>query len=450
MRYRDISCSHQTTDDMNGHLLLPLYLKILMVNIILACLPREYEFNGTCCPMCDIDSLVTGLMPQDWRIADVVPIFKKVSFVKAHCTRELISVCVICTNTTYMDHPNGLQECFQCKECDREVTLLVKRCVVSSKTICGCSAGYFCLSKDCDICLEHKECQPGEYIKEPGTLETDTVCEKCPLGNFSNRENSTQCSPWKDCLESGYILDKEGNSTTDSTCKEKRSHIAAIAAAAFGSTILAVIILLFAGRNRIGKPGPVQRSGPAVGSSGPVQQSGPAVRSSSRVQSSGRVQWSRPEVLSSGPVQQSSPAVQSSGPVQQSGPVQRSSPVVQARGPVQQSSPSVQSSGPIQQSGPVQRSSPAVESGPSVQSSGPVQQSSPAVQARGPVQRSCPAVLSISPVQRSCPSVQSSGPVQQSGPVQRSGPAVGSCPAVRSSSRVLSSGHVLNRQESTG
>ncbi|XP_069596825.1 tumor necrosis factor receptor superfamily member 14 isoform X3 [Ranitomeya imitator] len=188
---------------MGGDFLVPLHL-IFMVNIITACLPREYRINNVCCPMCD-----------------------KGSFVKSHCTKELSSsVCVICADTTYMDHPNGLTECFRCKECDSGADLVVKqKCTESSNTVCECSAGHFCVSPECDICKDYTECQPGHYVKKSGDPVTDTECDVCPKGHYSNTNNAAQCSPWTKCVELGQILFKEGNSTTDSICKEKRSRI---------------------------------------------------------------------------------------------------------------------------------------------------------------------------------------------------------------------------------
>ncbi|XP_073513020.1 tumor necrosis factor receptor superfamily member 14 [Phyllobates terribilis] len=217
---------------MDGRfLVVALSLPIFMMNIISACLPREYIINNVCCPMCD-----------------------KGSFVKFHCTKELSSsVCVICAETTYMDHPNGLTECFRCKDCDGGANLIVKqKCTESSNTVCECSAGHFCVNPDCDICQEHKLCQLGQYIKKPGTPVKDTECEICPEGHYSDRMNATQCSPWKKCEELGQILDKEGNLTADSICKEKRSHIAAGIALAHVSLLLAVIMYVI--RNPIYKP----------------------------------------------------------------------------------------------------------------------------------------------------------------------------------------------------
>ncbi|XP_073441481.1 tumor necrosis factor receptor superfamily member 14 isoform X3 [Dendrobates tinctorius] len=189
-----------------------LRVEIFMVNIISACLPREYKINNICCPMCD-----------------------KGSFVKAHCTKELSSsVCVICADTTYMDHPNGLTECFRCKECDSGVNLIeTQKCTESSNTVCECSAGHFCVSPECDICQEHTQCQPGQYVKKPGDPVKDTECDICTEGHYSDTNNAPECSLWTKCMELGQILYKEGSATADSICKEKRSHIVAVSAFVF-------------------------------------------------------------------------------------------------------------------------------------------------------------------------------------------------------------------------
>ncbi|KAG8569078.1 hypothetical protein GDO81_014253 [Engystomops pustulosus] len=123
----------------------------------------------------------------------------KGSFVKAHCNAEFTSsVCVICADDTYMDHPNGLTECFRCRDCDSGSNLVVKeKCTSSSNTICECKAGHFCQNEDCDFCQQYKSCQPGEYVKAPGTKRTDTVCEKCPPRHFSNESNAKECFPWR-------------------------------------------------------------------------------------------------------------------------------------------------------------------------------------------------------------------------------------------------------------
>ncbi|KAG8537442.1 hypothetical protein GDO81_024520, partial [Engystomops pustulosus] len=92
------------------------------------------------------------------------------SFVKAHCNAEFTSsVCVLCADDTYMDHPNGLNKCFRCRDCDSGFNLVVKeKCTSSSNTICECKAGHFCLNQNCDFCQEYTQCLPGAYVKMPG------------------------------------------------------------------------------------------------------------------------------------------------------------------------------------------------------------------------------------------------------------------------------------------
>ncbi|XP_069802512.1 tumor necrosis factor receptor superfamily member 14 isoform X2 [Dendropsophus ebraccatus] len=181
-------------------LLLTVYLLVWDCQA-LTCLPREYTFNNVCCPMCD-----------------------KGSFVKTHCiSSSSSSVCVICADNTYMDHPNGLTACFRCKECDAGSGQIIKeRCTTTSDTKCECKPGYFCMTQDCDLCQLHTPCPPGQYIKEPGTGWSDTVCAECQPRHYSNRSNSVQCFPWKKCSDSGLVHHKDGNSTADSTCIERR------------------------------------------------------------------------------------------------------------------------------------------------------------------------------------------------------------------------------------
>ncbi|XP_073513021.1 tumor necrosis factor receptor superfamily member 14-like isoform X1 [Phyllobates terribilis] len=214
---------------MDGRfLVVALSLLVFMVNVISACLPKEYKISNVCCPMCD-----------------------KGFFMKANCIKELISsVCIICAEMS-KNHPNGLTECFRCKDCGANF-IVKQNCTESSNTVCECSADHFCVNPDCYICQDYTQCQPGQYVKKPGALVTDTECEKCPEGHYSDRNNAAECSPLKKCEELGQILDKEGNSTADSICKEKRSHIGAGLALAHVSLLLAVIIYVI--RNPIYKP----------------------------------------------------------------------------------------------------------------------------------------------------------------------------------------------------
>ncbi|XP_066461679.1 tumor necrosis factor receptor superfamily member 5-like [Eleutherodactylus coqui] len=221
-----------TTCDMGCRFLLALYL-FISKNMELECLPREYKHNGICCPMC-----------------------KRGFFVTAHCTPEFSSSrCIICVNKTYTDQPNCYTNCTRCKHCHFGAGLNIKeRCTTTSNTVCECQVGHLCLNQECDLCQEHTQCKPGQYVKKPGTGRTDTVCENCPPGHFSNETNSSACFPWSKCSELCLIEFKEGNSTTDALCKEKRGHLW-IFLALLSPGIVAIIVLC----NTFYKPVKIQK-----------------------------------------------------------------------------------------------------------------------------------------------------------------------------------------------
>ncbi|CAN2388237.1 Tumor necrosis factor receptor superfamily member [Pristimantis euphronides] len=175
------------------------------------------------------------------------------SFVKNHCTsNSTSSVCVICEENTYIDHPNGHDKCFRCKDCDTWVGLIVKyQCTSTSNTVCECKADHFCQDIDCDYCDKHTQCPPGQYVRKPGTVKTDTVCANCPQGQFSNETDSVLCFPWTTCSSLGLVLYKEGTSSSDSLCKEGRSHIPIVLAVLFPSLVGTIIVRLMCNRPMI-------------------------------------------------------------------------------------------------------------------------------------------------------------------------------------------------------
>lgn len=179
-------------------------------------------------------------------------------FVKSHCMSESSSsACVVCADDTYMDHPNGLTKCFRCSECDPGVGLIVKdKCTSASNTVCECKAGHYCLNQECDWCQEHTVCPPGEYVKTPGTVRTDAVCEKCPPVHFSNKTNSTECLPWRECSKLGLVLVEEGTSTTDSICTFRRGRRGVIGSVIASAVLFSLILTILIRNNSfVFKPG---------------------------------------------------------------------------------------------------------------------------------------------------------------------------------------------------
>ncbi|XP_047425723.1 tumor necrosis factor receptor superfamily member 14-like, partial [Mugil cephalus] len=133
----------------------------------LTCRPEEYQIDNECCPMCPSGSRV-----------------------ETDCTESSDTSCLPCMSGTYMNKPTGRRECFQCTNCDAGSGLKVKTsCTTTSDTVCEPLEGFFCtdLIKDqCEAAQKHKDCDPGQYIKEKGTSSSDTVCSDCSDGTFSD------------------------------------------------------------------------------------------------------------------------------------------------------------------------------------------------------------------------------------------------------------------------
>ncbi|XP_075047802.1 tumor necrosis factor receptor superfamily member 14-like [Mixophyes fleayi] len=197
-------------------LIIILYLAMLKT-IVFCCNPGEYYINDVCCPMCPPGNVVS-----------------------VHCTTAISSTsCVPCIEGTYMDHPNGETKCLRCRDCDIGAGLVVKsKCTYTSDAVCQCTDGYFCSADDtlqCDLCQQYRTCEPGQYIKALGTMRTDTVCEDCPPGHFSNKSMSSSCTPWTECS----VVKKPGSSTSDPICG-RRSRLSLI-----GSVIVCIVVAMY-------------------------------------------------------------------------------------------------------------------------------------------------------------------------------------------------------------
>ncbi|XP_036602403.1 tumor necrosis factor receptor superfamily member 14-like isoform X2 [Trichosurus vulpecula] len=164
---------------IRGYLMM---LSIIMTRLIpykeaLECMVGEYEVDGQCCPICH----------AGYRVHET-------------CTIMTGTTCVACDPGTYTAHQSGLKECLQCKVCDPEFGFMtIKECSSTSNTVCDCSPGYFCADMkgdDCELCVHHQVCTPGQYVKSRGTKRKNTICETCPEETFSFNGTLRQCLLW--------------------------------------------------------------------------------------------------------------------------------------------------------------------------------------------------------------------------------------------------------------
>ncbi|XP_058245672.1 tumor necrosis factor receptor superfamily member 14-like isoform X3 [Hemibagrus wyckioides] len=144
------------------------------------CGQSEYSSAAEeCCPMCAIGSVVLK-----------------------DCHGDYSTTCKPCSKGTFMNEPNGLLTCFQCKICENGF-YISQDCTTLEDTVCGVLDGYYCMSysddkRDCLHAIKHSKCQPGEQIKTPGTKSSDTVCEPCLSGFYS--PEGVNCSKWTEIL----------------------------------------------------------------------------------------------------------------------------------------------------------------------------------------------------------------------------------------------------------
>ncbi|XP_047425643.1 tumor necrosis factor receptor superfamily member 14-like [Mugil cephalus] len=187
-------------------------LLIIVVKVLccqtLTCRPEEYQTGNECCPMC----------PPGNRV-------------KIDCTEFRSTSCLPCINGTYMDKASGRTGCFSCTNCDAGSGLKVKRsCTTTSDTVCEPLEGFFCIDliKDqCEEAQKHKDCDPGQYIKEKGTSSSDTVCSDCSDGTFSDG-TLTSCQQHTQCESKNLQLKTAGTKSTDSVCGEQTSNVGVI------------------------------------------------------------------------------------------------------------------------------------------------------------------------------------------------------------------------------
>ncbi|XP_066558866.1 tumor necrosis factor receptor superfamily member 5 isoform X2 [Amia ocellicauda] len=161
--------------------------------------------------------------------------------VESHCTKP---VCEPCADDEYQSEYNRDQKCLMQPYCDPNS--FFKEPEPASKLQireCVCMDGYHCSAEECSTCIAHKQCPEGTQIKSKGNPKTNTVCEACPSGTFSNVTSAEKCQPWTKC--EGRNVAKEGDDKSDAVCGEtNRQHVGIIAGVlGFGVLIAASAIL---------------------------------------------------------------------------------------------------------------------------------------------------------------------------------------------------------------
>nr|XP_023691102.1 tumor necrosis factor receptor superfamily member 14-like isoform X3 [Paramormyrops kingsleyae]XP_023691103.1 tumor necrosis factor receptor superfamily member 14-like isoform X3 [Paramormyrops kingsleyae] len=207
-------------------ILLQIYLIIILLcvnyNPCYACGQAEYKIGDECCPMCHPGTRVYR-----------------------HCTAWTSTSCAPCIDFTFNDQPNGLEQCSPCTVCVKGLGVkTVRACTPSSDTVCGVLEGHYCINPykgGCRAANKHTACRPGQFIKQPGSEYSDTVCEECSDNSYSNG-SFISCKPHTDCESRGLDTVKAGDQAADSECKGK-SDIGLTVKIAVSAVIIIIIII---------------------------------------------------------------------------------------------------------------------------------------------------------------------------------------------------------------
>ncbi|XP_026864125.2 tumor necrosis factor receptor superfamily member 5 isoform X1 [Electrophorus electricus] len=172
--------------------------------------------NNQCCKMCQPGTR----MHQDMNCQD--------------------PICLNCEDGEYQDVYNKDTKCKEQPMCDPNLNF-AKQTNPSKKKFmqCQCIPDHHCSTENCDTCVRNTVCQAGESIKKMGNQTSDTECEKCPDGTFSNTHSARTCQPWTECV-SGFRESVQGSSTYDRSC-EATTNVKAIVCSVVAGLFLVVL-----------------------------------------------------------------------------------------------------------------------------------------------------------------------------------------------------------------
>ncbi|XP_025870522.2 tumor necrosis factor receptor superfamily member 5 isoform X2 [Vulpes vulpes] len=189
-----------------------------------ACREKQYLVDSQCCNMCP---------PGEKLVND--------------CLHTIDTECTRCQTGEFLDTWNAERHCHQHKYCDPNLGLHVEKEGTSeTDTTCTCDEGLHCTNAACESCTMHSLCPPGLGVKQIATGVSDTVCDPCPIGFFSNVSSALEkCHPWTSCETKGLVKVQAGTNKTDVICGPQ-PRIRALVVIPIMMGILLVVLLLSA------------------------------------------------------------------------------------------------------------------------------------------------------------------------------------------------------------
>ncbi|XP_006773596.1 PREDICTED: tumor necrosis factor receptor superfamily member 5 isoform X1 [Myotis davidii] len=162
-----------------------------------ACSEKQYPTESQCCNLCP---------PGQKLVSD--------------CTAVTDTECVPCSEGEFLGTWSNERRCHPHRYCDPNLKLRVQsKGTLKTDTTCTCDEGRHCVDEVCENCAPHSSCPPGFGVKEIATGVSDTICEPCLVGFFSNVSSAyDKCHPWTSCEIKGLVELRAGTNKTDAVC----------------------------------------------------------------------------------------------------------------------------------------------------------------------------------------------------------------------------------------
>ncbi|XP_045688969.1 tumor necrosis factor receptor superfamily member 5 isoform X2 [Phyllostomus hastatus] len=186
------------------------------------CGENQYLVNSQCCKMCQ---------PGEKVVQD--------------CTDTTETTCHPCGPGEFLETSNNERYCHPHRYCDPNLGLRTQT-EGTGKTdrICTCNEGQHCVNDNCDSCAPHSSCPPGFGVKQIATQVSDTVCEPCPVGFFSNVSSAFEkCHPWASCEMQGLVVRRAGTNKTNVLCDSQDRMRALLVVPVLMAVLLTVLLV---------------------------------------------------------------------------------------------------------------------------------------------------------------------------------------------------------------
>ncbi|XP_063070776.1 tumor necrosis factor receptor superfamily member 6B-like isoform X2 [Engraulis encrasicolus] len=135
-------------------------------------------------------------------------------YMRAPCTPREQTLCLPCPENHYTQFDNYLPKCLYCSTFCGEHQVVARECSAVNDRVCECKTGYYMLA---DFCVKHRDCHPGQGVKQRGNGVRNTECEECPSGTFSDEKSSTApCVSHTGCADRRVAL--QGTEWHDNIC----------------------------------------------------------------------------------------------------------------------------------------------------------------------------------------------------------------------------------------